>query len=113
MPLPQPSVTPASIIIGIVAIPFAMHAVTQQIQLPAHGVRNIITSSRKTHKSVEPAKALPTPVIAQPYVLSHIITMSRPFVKNAPAIWIRQHVASARTSSTHQHKLHVSSAQMQ
>ena len=113
MLLPQPSVTPASIIIGIAAIPFAMHAATQQIQLPAHGVQNIITSSRKTRKSVEPVKALPTPVIAKPYVLSHIITMSRPFVKNAPAIWIRQHVPSAQTSSTRQHKLHVSSAQMQ
>ena len=101
MLLPQPSVTPASIIIGIAAIPFAMHAATQQIQLPAHGVRNIITSSRKTRKSVEPVRALPTPVIAKPYVLSHIITM------------IRQHVPSAQTSSTRQHKLHVSSAQMQ
>ena len=113
MLLPLPSVTPASIIIGIVAILFAMHAATQQIQLPAHDVRNIITSSQKTRKSVEPVKALPTQLIAKLYVLSHIITMSRPFVKNAPAIWIRQHVPSAQTSSTRQHKLHVSSAQMQ
>lgn len=65
--------------------------------------RNIIISFRKTHKYAELAKPLLMKLIAKQYVLSHIITLTNPFAKNAQAIWIRLHAVSAQASSTQQH----------
>lgn len=88
-------------------IRYAMLAANRLIQPRADCAPSIALSFRRIRRFAGRVRVLLIRVIAKLYVRSTISTKRRPYVKNAPVIWIRQHATSAPIFSTPQLKNHV------